>query len=73
MLSCTPNATCPFMSPNGDIVTNADLHSYPNNSFQLSVVATDKYNKNPTPYTVIVEITDINTVPKLTNVPKIDV
>ncbi|KAH3691731.1 hypothetical protein DPMN_194130 [Dreissena polymorpha] len=41
----------------GDIVTNADLHSYPNNSFQLSVVATDKYSKNPTPYTVIVEIT----------------
>ncbi|KAH3894831.1 hypothetical protein DPMN_018990 [Dreissena polymorpha] len=38
MLSCTPNATCPFiMSPNGDIVTNADLHSYPNNSFQLSL------------------------------------
>ncbi|XP_052212436.1 uncharacterized protein LOC127831493 [Dreissena polymorpha] len=36
MLSCTPNATCPFMSP---------------------MVATDKYNKNPTPYTVIVEIT----------------
>ncbi|XP_052259251.1 uncharacterized protein LOC127863675 [Dreissena polymorpha] len=58
MLTCTPNATCPFIiSPNGDIVTNADLHSYPNNSFQLSVVATDKYNKNPTSYTVIVEIT----------------